>query len=82
MLNEKKAAVKKAEEARIQAAEAERKAQDYEERTQKTIRRTKAKKSGTTIDSTPSETTVADKQTENFNKIEDKKIAQDSIKNN
>jgi len=78
LLNEKKAAVKKAQEARIQAAEQKKK--DYEERRKKLLEEQKAKKSGTTIDSTPSETTVADKQTENFNKIEDKKIAQDSIK--
>lgn len=78
LLNEKKAAVKKAQEARIQAAEQKKK--DYEERRKKLLEEQKAKKSGTTIDSTPSETPVVDKQTENFNKIEDKKIAQDSIK--
>ncbi|RXR21224.1 OmpH family outer membrane protein [Flavobacterium amnicola] len=78
LLDEKKAAVKKAQEARIQAAEQKKK--DYEARRKKLLEEQKAKKSGTTIDSTSPATPVADKQTETFNKIEDKKIAQDSVK--
>ena len=78
LLDEKKAAVKKAQEARIQAAEQKKK--EYEEKRKKLLEEQKAKKNGTTIDSTSSETSVTDKQTENFNKIEDKKITQDSIK--
>jgi len=78
LLDEKKAAIKKAQEARIQAAEQKKK--DYEEKRKKLLEEQKAKKTGTTIDSSTTETQATDKQADNFNKIEDKKIAQDSIK--
>lgn len=78
LLDEKKAAVKRAQEARIQAAEQKKK--DYEEKRKKLLEEQKAKKTGTTIDSSTTETPAVDKQADNFNKIEDKKIAQDSIK--
>lgn len=79
ILDEKKAAVKKAQEARIQAAEQKKK--DYEERRKKLLEEQKNKKNGTTIDSTSTNTKTVDSQTEKFNKLEDKKVALDSIKN-
>lgn len=61
--------------------ETEKKRKDYEERRLKALEEQKAKKSGTTIDSSKTETNKsASTQENNFNKVEDKKTAQDSIK--
>jgi Skp family chaperone for outer membrane proteins len=61
--------------------ETEKKRKDYEERRLKAIEEQKAKKSGTTIDSSKTEAnTPSTVQEKNFNKVEDKKTAQDSIK--
>ncbi len=75
VLDEKKAIRDKAIEDRKAAADQKRK--DYEARRKKLIEEQKAKKAGTTIDSTSTNKVAAD----NFNKIEDKKAATDSIKN-
>lgn len=61
--------------------ETEKKRKDYEERRLKAIEEQKAKKSGTTIDSSKTEVSKSPSvQEKNFNKVEDKKTAQDSIK--
>ena len=79
ILDEKKALRDKViEERRI---EAEKKRNEYEEKRKKLIEERDAKKNGTTIDSKPLENDAKQKQTENFNKIEEKKIAQGFYKN-
>jgi Skp family chaperone for outer membrane proteins len=79
LLDEKKARREQIlEERRL---ETEKKRKDYEERRLKAIEEQKAKKSGTTIDSSKTEANKpTSTQENNFNKLEDKKIAQDSIK--
>lgn len=75
ILDEKKAARDKSIEERRQTADQKRK--DYEARRKKLIEDQKAKKSGTATDTTSTTNKTA---AENFNKVEDKKAALDSIK--
>jgi Skp family chaperone for outer membrane proteins len=77
ILDEKKAAYKKLQDEKKLAAEQKRK--EYEARRKKLLEEQRAKKSGTTIDSTSTNKT-ANTELDNFNKIEDKKVATDSIK--
>ena len=79
ILDEKKALREKTIEDRRNAAAQKKK--DYEEKRKKLLEERSGKKTGTTIDSTSTKKPVTDKQLENFNKIENKKAAQDSIKN-
>jgi Skp family chaperone for outer membrane proteins len=74
ILEEKKAARDKVLEERKQTAAQKKK--DYEDRRKKLLEEQKGNKTGTTIDSTATNKTGLD----NFNKIEDRKVAQDSIK--
>jgi Skp family chaperone for outer membrane proteins len=74
ILDDKKAAREKLIEERKQSAAQKKK--DYEERRKKLLEDQKGNKTGTTIDSTATNKTSSD----NFNKLEDKKMAQDSIK--
>ncbi|MGH2665200.1 OmpH family outer membrane protein [Flavobacterium sp.] len=75
ILDEKKAARDKSIEEKRQLAEQKRK--DYEARRKKLVEEQKAKKSGTVTDSTSTNNKTA---ADNFNKVEDKKTALDSIK--
>ncbi|MES2812394.1 MAG: OmpH family outer membrane protein [Bacteroidota bacterium] len=77
ILDEKKAAAKKAQEERAQAADQKRK--DNEEKRKKLLEDQKAKKNGTTIDSTPTETKETGKQTDGPI-VDNKKAVQDSIR--
>lgn len=78
LLDEKKALRNKViEDRRNSAAQKKR---EYEEKRKKLLEERAGKKTGTTIDSTSSKQTVVDTQLENFNKVENKKIALDSIK--
>lgn len=74
ILDEKKALREKLLEERKQSAAQKKK--DYEDRRKKLLDEQKAKKSGTATDTTA----VNKAAVENFNKIEEKKVAQDSIK--
>ncbi|WP_394758618.1 OmpH family outer membrane protein [Flavobacterium sp.] len=74
ILEDKKAAREKIIEERKQSVAQKKK--DYEERRKKLLEDQKGNKTGTTIDSTATNKTSPD----NFNKLEDKKLAQDSIK--
>ncbi|AEW85734.1 OmpH family outer membrane protein [Flavobacterium columnare] len=64
--------------------ETEKKRKDYEEKRKKQLEEQEAKKNGTTIDSGPSNSlsqkSTTNPQSVNFNKREDKKINQDSIR--
>jgi Skp family chaperone for outer membrane proteins len=75
ILDEKKAIREKAIEERKQSAAQKKK--DFEDRRKKLLEDQKGNKTGTTIDSTATNKTGS----ENFNKIEDRKVAQDSIRN-
>jgi Skp family chaperone for outer membrane proteins len=74
ILEDKKAAREKIIEDRKQSVAQKKK--DYEERRKKLLEDQKGNKTGTTIDSTATNKSSSD----NFNKLEDKKVAQDSIK--
>lgn len=76
ILDEKKALREKILEERKLAADKKKK--DFEDRRKKLLDDQNAKKTGTAVDSSAVNKTA----TENFNKIEDKKAAQDSIKTN
>lgn len=78
ILDEKKAAAKKAQEERLEAAQQKKK--EYEERRKKMLDDQKAKKNGTTIDSTPQDGKETDKTEQDTSSIADKKTVQDSIK--
>jgi Outer membrane protein (OmpH-like) len=78
LLDEKKAAAKRAQEERILAAELKK--LEYEEKRKKLQDEQRTKKSGTTIDSPNTDGATNSKESEKFNKIEDKKIATDSIR--
>lgn len=74
ILDDKKAAYRKAIEEKKQTAEQKKK--DFEAKRKKLIEEQNAKKNGTAIDTS----TVNKKAATNFNKVEDKKVALDSIK--
>ncbi len=78
LLDEKKALREKVIEDRRNAAAQKKK--DYEEKRKKLLEERNGKKTGTTIDSTSVNQTETNKQLENFNKIENKKTVQDSIR--
>ncbi len=78
LLDEKKALREKVIEDRRNAAAQKKK--DYEEKRKKLLEERNGKKTGTTIDSTSVKQTETNKQLENFNKIENKKTVQDSIR--
>ena len=75
LLDDKKAIREKQIEERKQGAAQKKK--EFEERRKKLLEDQKANKTGTVIDSTTTNKTAS----QNFNKIEDRKVAQDSIKN-
>jgi Skp family chaperone for outer membrane proteins len=76
ILDDKKALREKAIEERKQTAAQKKK--DFEERRKKLLEEQKGNKPSTTIDSTSTKKSGLD----DYNKIEDRKLAQDSIKNN
>ncbi|MEO8517159.1 MAG: OmpH family outer membrane protein [Flavobacterium sp.] len=78
ILDEKKALREKLIEERKQSAEQKRK--EYQDRRKKLLEDQNAKKNGTAIDTSSVNNKTAAMATTNFNKIEDKKIALDSIK--
>ncbi|MFM9989116.1 OmpH family outer membrane protein [Flavobacterium sp.] len=76
ILDDKKALREKAIEERKQTAAQKKK--DFEERRKRLLEEQKGNKPSTTIDSTSTKKSALD----DYNKIEDRKLAQDSIKNN
>lgn len=77
-LDDKKARREQILEAR--RLETEKKRKDYEEKRKKLLEEQQAKKNGTTIDSSNEVTKTNSQQQANYNKTEDKKVAQDSLK--